>query len=87
MLQNWAGPSHWKFKKTQTALNAQETIETDKNARGEGKKKTRKTKAVFYIDFTSPKKKPLEEIKKYFEQPDKATSTMLSKVTLKTQKK
>jgi len=54
--------------------------------KGKRIKKSGKQKPSFILILHLLKKKSPEEVKKYFEQPEKATSTMLSKATLKTQK-
>jgi condensin complex subunit 2 len=93
-LNTWAGPQHWKFKKTTSNLSSNKDKETSALEANEdqfgavateaasSKKRGKKTKGVFMIDFMAPINR--KELEKRFEPAGKV-STTLSKISLQSQ--
>lgn len=94
MLKNWAGPEHWKTKRTLRkgslvayfssplpTANSLLCLSVDDANKPATKRKT-KEKEVFKIDFTTPIEKSHKDIQKeLFAPPDKINSLSIPKAT------
>lgn len=86
-LENWAGPTHWKFNKKNSnrlffhLILAQEAVEVSTP------KPPRKKRKTTYIDFDTPSKTRKKLVKKHFTKPARDSETLLTTKMIQTQKK